>query len=150
MKIAFACDHAGVCLKSAIIETITELGHEAVDLSPDDAAQADYPVSGSRAAAAVRDGLCELGIVACGTGAGIAMAAGKLAGIRCVNCSDTYTARMSRAHNNANMLALGGRVLGAELCKDIVRVWLTTNFDGGRHARRVDMIDRLGRGETLE
>ncbi len=150
MKIAFACDHAGVCLKQTILDTIAELGHEAVDLSPDDAAQKDYPISGARAAHAVANGKCDLGIIACGTGAGISMAAGKIKGIRCVNCSDTYTARMSRAHNDANMLSVGGRVIGTELCKDIVNIWLTTEFMGDRHARRVAMIDALGRGEEIE
>ena len=96
-------------------------------------------------------GECDRGIILCGTGVGIGITANKVPGIRCVTCSDTYSARMSRLHNNANMIALGSRVLGTELAKDILRIWLTTDFsDEQRHRDRVEMIARVERGEEIE
>ncbi|MEG0127142.1 MAG: ribose 5-phosphate isomerase B [Clostridia bacterium] len=148
--IAIACDHAGIDLKPHIIAVLEELGLPYLDLGTNGHESVDYPVYGARAAKAVASGECERGIVLCGTGVGIGMAAGKVHGIRCVTCTDTYSAKMSRLHNNANMLSLGSRVLGSELAKDIVRIWLTTPFEGDRHARRVGMIDALDRGEALE
>ncbi|MEG0640526.1 MAG: ribose 5-phosphate isomerase B [Clostridia bacterium] len=148
--IAIACDHAGIDLKPHIIAVLEELGLPYLDLGTNSHESVDYPVYGARAAKAVASGECERGIVLCGTGVGIGMAAGKVHGIRCVTCTDTYSAKMSRLHNNANMLSLGSRVLGSELAKDIVRIWLTTPFEGDRHARRVGMIDALDRGEALE
>ena len=148
--IAIGCDHAGIDLKPHVIAVLEELGLPYQDFGTFTHDSVDYPVYGERAARAVADGRCELGIVLCGTGVGIGMAASKVHGIRCVTCTDTYSAKMSRLHNNANMLALGARVLGSELAKDIVRIWLMTAFEGERHARRVGMIDRLDRGEALE
>ncbi|MEG2951417.1 MAG: ribose 5-phosphate isomerase B [Clostridia bacterium] len=148
--IAIACDHAGIDLKPHIIAVLEELGLPYLDLGTNGHESVDYPVYGARAAKAVASGECERGIVLCGTGVGIGMAAGKVHGIRCVTCTDTYSAKMSRLHNNANMLSLGSRVLGSELAKDIVRIWLTTPFEGDRHARRVGMIDALDRGDALE
>lgn len=148
--IAIGCDHAGIDLKEAVIEVLDELKLTYKDFGTYDHQSVDYPVYGALAAHAVADGRCDRGIVLCGTGVGIGMAAGKVHGIRCVTCSDTYSARMSRLHNNANVLSLGARVVGSELAKDIVRIWLTTDFLGERHARRVELIDRLDRGETLE
>ncbi|MEG0049340.1 MAG: ribose 5-phosphate isomerase B [Clostridia bacterium] len=148
--IAIACDHAGIDLKPHIIAVLEELGLPYLDLGTNGHESVDYPVYGARAAKAVASGECERGIVLCGTGVGIGMAASKVHGIRCVTCTDTYSAKMSRLHNNANMLSLGSRVLGSELAKDIVRIWLTTPFEGDRHARRVGMIDALDRGEALE
>ncbi|MEG0864650.1 MAG: ribose 5-phosphate isomerase B [Clostridia bacterium] len=148
--IAIACDHAGIDLKPHIIAVLEELGLPYLDLGTNGHESVDYPVYGARAAKSVASGECERGIVLCGTGVGIGMAASKVHGIRCVTCTDTYSAKMSRLHNNANMLALGSRVLGSELAKDIVRIWLTTPFEGDRHARRVGMIDALDRGEALE
>ncbi len=147
--IAIACDHAGIDLKPSVIAVLDELGITYKDFGTNSHESVDYPVYGAKAAQAVADGVCERGIVLCGTGVGIGMAAGKVHGIRCVTCSDTYSAKMSRLHNDANMLALGSRVLGTELAKDIVRVWLMTAFEGERHARRVGMINKLDRGETL-
>lgn len=148
--IAIACDHAGIDLKPHVIAVLDELGLPYKDLGTNSHESVDYPVYGARAAKAVSSGECDRGIVMCGTGVGIAMAASKVRGIRCVNCTDTYSAKMSRMHNNANMLSLGARVVGSELAKEIVRVWLTTDFEGERHARRVEMLDRLDRGEALE
>ncbi len=148
--IAIACDHAGIDLKPHVIAVLDELGIAYKDFGAFSHESVDYPVYGARAANAVAGGECERGIIMCGTGVGIGMAAGKVRGIRCVTCTDTYSAKMSRLHNNANMLALGARVLGSELAKDIVRIWLMTAFEGERHARRVGMIERLERGEALE
>ncbi|MCI5957173.1 MAG: ribose 5-phosphate isomerase B [Clostridiales bacterium] len=148
--IAIACDHAGIDLKPHVIAVLDELGLPYKDLGTNSHESVDYPVYGARAARAVSSGECDRGIVMCGTGVGIAMAASKVRGIRCVNCTDTYSAKMSRMHNNANMLSLGARVVGSELAKEIVRVWLTTDFEGERHARRVEMLNRLDRGEALE
>lgn len=148
--IAIACDHAGIDLKPAIIEVLNELGLEYRDFGTNSHESVDYPIYGARAAHAVADGTCDRGIVLCGTGVGIGIAAGKVRGIRCVCCSDTYSARMSRLHNNANMLSLGARVVGTELAKDIARVWLTTEFEGERHARRVGLLEKLDQGEDLE
>ena len=148
--IAIGCDHAGVDLKPAVIQVLDELGMDYQDFGTWDHQSVDYPVYGARAANAVAGGDCVKGIVLCGTGVGIGMAAGKVRGIRCVICSDTYSAKMSRLHNDANMLALGARVVGTELAKDILRIWLTTPFEGERHARRVEQIMKLDSGEPLE
>ena len=148
--IAIACDHAGIDLKPHVIAVLDELGLPYKDLGTNSHESVDYPVYGARAARAVSSGECDRGIVMCGTGVGIAMAASKVRGIRCVNCTDTYSAKMSRMHNNANILSLGARVVGSELAKDIVRIWLTTDFEGERHARRVGLLDKLDRGEALE
>ena len=148
--IAIACDHAGFALKPHILSVLDELRLPYLDLGTDSEKSVDYPVYGARAAQAVADGRCEKGIVLCGTGVGIGMAASKVHGIRCAICSECYSAEMSRLHNDANMLALGARVLGSELAKKIVRIWLTTDFDGERHARRVGQIMQLDRGEALE
>lgn len=152
MKIALGCDHAGLELKPYVIKVIEELGMEYIDFgnnNPNDRDD-DYPIYGARAAKAVASGEADMGIVMCGTGVGIGIVANKVKGIRCVTCTDTFSARMGRFHNNANMLAIGARVLGRELAADIVRLFLTTEFDGGRHARRVDMITKVENGEELE
>ena len=142
--LALACDHGGFDLKPAVIEVLDELGVEFIDLGTYSTDSVDYPVYGEKAARAVADGQCDRGIVLCGTGIGISIVANKVAGVRCAHCTETYSARMSRQHNDANMLAMGSRVVGTELAKDIVRVWLTTEFEGGdRHTRRVGMINAL-------
>jgi len=148
--IAIACDHAGIDLKPAVVAVLDELGIPYHDYGTYSHESVDYPIYGARAARAVAEGVCDRGIVLCGTGVGISMAVGKVHGIRCVCCSDTYSAKMSRLHNDANMLALGSRVVGVELAKDIVRTFLLTAFEGERHARRVGQINALDRGESLE
>lgn len=149
--IAIGCDHGGIDLKEAVIEVLEELGLEYKDFGTDSHASCDYPVFGARAARAVASGECEKGIVLCGTGVGIGIAANKVKGIRCVICTDTFSARMSRLHNNANMIALGSRVLGSELCKDILRTWLTTDFSyDERHMRRVQMVMDIEAGNDVE
>ncbi len=148
--IALASDHAALEMKAAVKELLDEMGLSYRDFGTDTEKSCDYPVFGARAAHAVASGECDRGIVICGTGIGMMLAANKVDGIRCVVCSEPYSAEMSRRHNDANMLAFGARVVGVELAKMIVRTWLTTPFEGGRHQRRVDMLSALERGEALE
>ena len=148
--IAIGCDHAGIDLKPHVIAVLEELGLPYRDFGTMTHDSVDYPVYGEMAARAVASGECELGIIMCGTGVGIGIAANKVHGVRCVMCSDCYSAKMSREHNNANMLAMGARVVGSELCKMIVRVWLSAEFNGERHARRVGQLTTLDDGGTLQ
>ena len=141
--IAIACDHAGPALKEEIKAMLAEMGETVSDFGTDTADSVDYPVYAARAARAVASGECEKGIVICGTGIGISMAANKVKGVRCALCSEPLSAKLTRMHNDANMVAVGARVTGPELAKEIVRVFLTTPFEGGRHQRRVDMLTAL-------
>lgn len=150
MKIAIACDPAGMPLKGPIEETLTELGIEYVDLGMYEGDCRDYPVFALRVANKVINKECDFGIVLCGTGVGISIAANKVDGIRCCHCSDCYSAKMSRAHNDANMLALGGRVIAPELAKLIVENFVTGEFEGGRHQTRIDMFKIIEQGGQLE
>jgi ribose 5-phosphate isomerase B len=138
--IAIASDQAGYHLKEEIKKHILEKGYEVLDLGTDSTDSVDYPNFGLAAAEAVAGGKCSPGIIICGTGIGISMAASKVPGIRCALCCNGYMARMAREHNDANMLALGARVIGEGVAKDIVDIFLCTEFLGGRHARRVDLI----------
>ena len=140
-KIGIASDHGGFDLKEDIIELLEELEIDYKDYGTYNKDSVDYPKYGKKVGNGVMNGEVEKGIVICGTGIGISLAANKVKGIRCALCSDTYSAKMSRAHNDANVLALGGRVLGVDLAKEIVRVWLDTDFEGGRHERRVNQIE---------
>lgn len=140
-KVGIGSDHGGFQLKESIKEYLEELNIEYEDYGTNNEESVDYPEYGKKVANGVMTGEVEKGIVICGTGIGISLAANKVKGIRCALCSDTYSARMSRAHNNANMLSLGGRVLGVDLAKEIVRVWLEEEFQGGRHERRVNQIE---------
>lgn len=148
--IAVACDHAALDMKRELLELLEEMGLQYHDYGTYSGESCDYPVFAARAAKAVASGECERGLLICGTGVGISLAANKVKGIRCVTCSEPYSAEMSRRHNNANMLAIGARVVGSELARMIVRIWLTTDFEGGRHQRRVDMITALENGEDVE
>lgn len=148
--IAIACDHAAVGLKKEIMQLLEEMGLSYQDFGTYSEDSCDYPVFGARAAQAVAGGVCEKGIVICGTGIGISLAANKVKGIRCALCGDPLSAELTRRHNDANMLAMGARIIGPELAKSIVRTFLTTPFEGGRHQRRVDMLTRLENGESLE
>lgn len=148
--IAIACDHSALEMKQVVIRVLEERGCEYRDFGTNEAVSCDYPVYGARAARAVAVGECEKGILICGTGIGMSLVANKVRGIRCALCSEPYSARLTRQHNDANMLALGARVIGPELAADIVRVFLDTPFEGGRHTRRLDMIARVERGESLE
>lgn len=148
--IALACDHAALDLKNEIAVLLDEMGLEYKDFGTYTADSCDYPVYGARAARAVAGGECDRGIVICGTGIGISLAANKIKGIRCALCGDPVSAELTRRHNNANMLALGARIVGPELAKAIVRAFLTTPFEGGRHQRRIDLLTRLEDGEEIE
>lgn len=148
--IALACDHSAVELKEEVKKVLESRGLTYEDFGTYTTDSCHYPVYGARAAKAVADGRCELGIVICGTGIGISLAANKIKGIRCALCSDTFSARMTRIHNNANMLAMGARVIGVELAKDIVNAFLDAEFEGGRHQTRIDMITALENGEEIE
>ena len=147
--IALGSDHAGRGLKEEIKKLLDERGLEYTDFGTDTDDSCDYPVYGYAAASAVASGKCDRGLLFCGTGVGISLAANKVKGIRCVVCSEPYSAKMSRLHNNSNMLALGSRVVGTELARMIVETWLDTDFEGGRHQRRVNLISDIEDGKTL-
>lgn len=148
--IAIACDHSAVELKNEIKALLSKMGEEYVDFGTDTTDSCDYPLFAARAAKAVADGRCEKGIVICGTGIGISIAANKVHGIRCALCSDPLSAELTRQHNDANMLAMGARIIGPELAKRIVTVFLSTSFEGGRHQRRVDLITTLEQKQGIE
>ena len=147
--IALGSDHGGLLLKKEIMGLLDEMGVAYKDFGTYSEDSCDYAIYAQRAAKAVASGECDRGILFCGTGIGISLAANKVEGIRCVVCTDCFSAKMSREHNNCNMLALGGRVLGGELARMIVKIWLTTEFAGGRHQRRVDQIMAIEAGEDL-
>jgi ribose 5-phosphate isomerase B len=144
--IALASDHTGIELKKEIMALLDERKLPYRDYGINSTGSSDYPKWGYIAASAVAKGECERGIIICGTGVGISLAANKVKGIRCVVCSDCYTAKLSREHNNSNMLALGARVVGSELAKMIAAIWLETPFAGGRHQKRIDMISQIETG----
>ena len=139
-RIVLSSDHAAIALRQSIAAHIAARGWEAVDIGPTTPESTHYPQHGEAAARRVASGDCRFGIILCGTGQGIMMAANKVKGIRCGVCADTYSARMIRQHNDANMLALGARVVGEGLALDIVDAFLRAEFEGGRHAARVEMI----------
>jgi len=141
--IALASDHGGFALKSYLAAFLEEKGYEVKDFGCFDTHSCDYPDFGAAAARAVAAGECGQGILVCTTGIGISIAANKIKGIRCALCSDPLSAELSRRHNDANMLALGGKMLGEKLAGRIVEVFLTTGFEGGRHQRRVDKLAAL-------
>ncbi|WP_273186210.1 ribose 5-phosphate isomerase B [Hyphomonas adhaerens] len=142
-RIVVSSDHADIELRKTIAAHIAERGWEVVDIGPMTSESTHYPIHGEAAAERVASGDCQLGIIVCGTGQGIMMAANKVKGIRCGVCSDTFSARMIRQHNDANMLSIGARVVGEGLALDIVDAFLSAEFEGGRHATRVDMIKAL-------
>ena len=143
MKIALGCDHGGYELKQHIIKVLEKLGHEYEDFGCYNLDSCDYPDFGAAAARAVAEGKCDKGIVICTTGIGISIAANKVKGIRCAHCTDSLSAEMTRRHNDANVLALGAGITGPNLAKRIVEVFLNTEFEGGRHARRVAQLDAI-------
>ncbi|WP_028318580.1 ribose 5-phosphate isomerase B [Desulfobulbus elongatus] len=140
MHIAIGCDHGGFELKKAIVPLIEQAGHTIVDLGCFSEESVDYPEFADRVCTAIGDGRCERGILICGTGIGMSIAANRYRHIRAALCHEAFTARMSREHNDANVLCLGARILGSALAQDIVRVWLATEFAGGRHLRRIEMM----------
>jgi ribose 5-phosphate isomerase B len=150
MKIAIGNDHVAVEMKKEIVSYLTGKGHEMINIGTDSTDRCDYPVYGERVARMVVSGEVELGILICGTGVGISLAANKVDGIRAAVCSEPYTAKLSREHNNSNILAFGARVVGPDLAKMIVDSWLNATFEGGRHQKRIDMINKIERNEKPE
>ena len=142
-RIVLSSDHAAIDLRMVISRHLNSQGWEVVDIGPTTNESTHYPKHGAEAAHLVASGDCILGVVICGTGQGIMMAANKIKGIRCGVCADTFSARMIRQHNDANMLSLGERVVGEGLAIDIVDAFLSARFEGGRHAARVQMIGEL-------
>lgn len=144
MNLAIAADHAGFELKNQLVEYLRDQGHEVADLGTDSAESVDYPDYARAVGEQLRSGAAELAILVCGTGLGMAMTANKITGVRAASVSDTFSAKMCRAHNDANVLAIGSRVVGLGLAKELVDAYLTTPFDGDRHARRVALIEPAG------
>ena len=149
MKVAIASDHAGYELKEAVGPILRDAGHEVVDLGTDSEESVDYPVYASRAAHLVADGAAERAVIVCGSGVGVSIAANKIDGVRAVNGHDAEEAEMSRRHNDANVLTLAGRRISAADAAPIVERFLATDFEGGRHERRVSEIAAVERGEEL-
>ena len=143
MKIAIGCDHGGNLLKQDILIWLEEHDYEFEDFGCYNTESVDYPVYAEKVARAVANGECDKGIVICTTGIGVSMAANKVKGIRCALCGDSYSAEMTRRHNNANMLAMGAGMIGKNMAERIVEVFLSTEFEGGRHERRVGLLDAI-------
>lgn len=141
MKIAMGADHGGFRRKEALKAYLEEKGHTVVDVGTDSTESVDYPEFGKKAARLVASGECERGIVICGSGIGIGIAANKVKGIRCAMVSEPYSAALCRRHNDANMISMGARTIGGDMMKEIADAFLETDFEGGRHARRVAMIE---------
>ena len=143
MKIVIGNDHAAVDLKNEIMAYVKELGHEVVNFGTDTHESCNYPEIGAKVGHAVVEEDYDCGILICGTGVGISIAANKIHGVRAAVCSDVATARLVKQHNNANIIAFGARIVGSELAKDIVKAYLEAEFEGGRHQTRIDMIHEL-------
>ncbi len=150
MKIVIACDHGGLELKQAVKEHLIKNGYDVNDIGVNDTNSVDYPDYGKCAGEIVSRNEADKGIVICGTGIGISIAANKVKGIRCALCTNEYMARMSRMHNDANMLAMGNRVIGQGAALDIVDVWLATSFEGGRHENRVKKLMEIEKNNKDE
>ena len=144
MRVAIASDHAGFEQKQLLAAYLAEdLAQDVLDLGPDSDDRVDYPDFANKVAHAVADGDAEYGVLVCGTGIGMSMAANKVKGIRAACCSDTYSAKYTRLHNDANVLCMGARVVGEGLAYEIAKVFLETEFEGGKHLRRINMISDL-------
>ncbi len=143
MKIAIGNDHAAVEMKREIQKYLEELGHEVINYGTDECKSCDYPLYGEKVARAVAGEEADCGVLICGTGVGISIAANKVRGIRAAVCSDTATARLVKAHNNANIIAFGSRIVGTELARDIVKAYLDAEYEGGRHENRIRMIHEI-------
>lgn len=150
MKLAIGNDHVAVSMKNEIKLYVEAKGIEVTDVGTDSAERFDYPVSGYKVAKMVADGEADGGILICGTGVGISLAANKVKGIRACVCSDPYTAKLSRQHNNTNIIAFGARVIGIETAKMIVDEWLAAEYEGGRHQKRLDMIAEIEKTGRLD
>ena len=143
MKIAIGNDHVGIELKATVIEELKKRKIEVIDCGTDSSKRVDYPIFAEKVANLVANGEADKGIVLCGTGVGVSIAANKVNGIRCVCCSDPYSAKLSREHNDTNVLAMGSRVVGKELARMIVNEWLDGTYEGGRHQKRIDLINDI-------
>jgi ribose 5-phosphate isomerase B len=148
VRVAVGGDHAGFRLKQDLVAFLNELGHDVEDLGTDSEAAVDYPPICAAVGRAVRDGRVERGVVLGGSGQGEQIAANKVRGVRAALCNDLYTARMSRRHNDANVLSIGARVVAPALAREILEVWLETGFEGGRHERRVRQIEEIEEQEA--
>ena len=150
MKLAIGNDHVAVEMKKEIKEYLEEKGYEVINVGTDSSERFNYPVSGYKVARMVADGEVDGGILICGTGVGISLSANKVHGIRACVCSDPYTAKLSKQHNNTNIIAFGARVIGIETAKMIVDEWLAAEYEGGRHQTRVDMIKEIEETQHLK
>ena len=150
MKIGIGNDHVAVELKNVIKEHLEDLGREVVDFGTNSAERFDYPIAGYKVGKAVASGAVDRGVLICGTGVGISLAANKVRGVRACVCSEPYSAKLSREHNNTNIIAFGARVVGPELAKMIVDAWLGAEFEGGRHQRRIDMLAEIEQTQALK
>jgi ribose 5-phosphate isomerase B len=152
MKVAIGCDHAGIAMKYEIAPLLEELGVELEDFGTNTEESCDYPEYGEKVSEAVSNGSADRGILVCGTGIGMSIVANKFPGVRAALCNEDYSAKMSRLHNDANLLVLPGRIIDKETAKVIVRTWFKTEFEGGRHQRRLDKItaieSKLSRKQT--
>lgn len=149
MKIAIGNDHAAVELKNHIKKYVEAKGHTVINFGTDSSERCDYPIYGYKVAKAVAAGECDCGILICGTGIGISLAANKVKGVRAAVCSEPYSARLTRMHNNANIIAFGARVVGPAVAEMIVDEFLNTEYEGGRHQKRVDIITAIENGEEV-
>ncbi len=149
MKIAAGSDHAGIHLKRAVMDHLESLGHTVEDLGTHDSSSCDYPDFARAVGSAVSSGQADWGLLICGTGQGMAMTANKVRGVRAAVALDTFSSRMARLHNDANVLCMGERVVGQGLACDIVDSWLAAEFEGGRHQRRVNKINALDQGRQI-
>jgi len=140
LKVAIGCDHGGFDLKEIVKSVLKELGHEIADQGCDSPDSVDYPNFAKAVGLLVKEGKCDRGILICGTGIGMSMAANRISGIRAALCHEMFSARMSREHNDANILCIGARVIGPGQAAETVRTWMTTDFAGGRHQRRIDLF----------
>ena len=140
-RIIIGCDHGGLNLKNKVVDHLKEIGYEVEDVGTYTPDSVDYPIYAKKVAHAVADGKYEKGIIICGTGIGVSIVANKVKGIRASLCGDTFSAKATRQHNNSNILCMGERVIGAGLALDIVDIWLTTEYEGGRHQKRIDMME---------
>lgn len=140
MKIAMACDHGGLRLKNVLKEYLLDNGYEVEDFGTNSEDSCDYPDYAGKAAKAVASGACDKGVVVCGTGIGVSITANKVNSIRCALCHDVFSAKATRAHNDSNMIAMGQRVIGEGLALEILKAWLSTEFEGGRHVQRIEKM----------
>ncbi|AUH00234.1 ribose 5-phosphate isomerase B [Prodigiosinella confusarubida] len=150
MKMAIGSDHVGFDMKSGIIQYLSSQGIEVIDVGTNSSTRTDYPIYARKVAESIIAGEVELGILICGTGIGISIAANKMTGIRAVACSEPYSAKLSREHNNTNILAMGARVIGSEMAKMIIDQWLSARFEGGRHQERIDQISAIEHSQHMK